>query len=330
MAGAAQEMFAGHAVATSDDIDHARDLLSEVFLPLDFAGVTPSTAFHLSLNVLHLRRITLGYMSLGDAIRIDTSEATNYHVDIPLTGTATMGAPSRSRVYGTRQKAAVFNPGLPVILDCDEWYSQLALMLPHRELQLELENLLGYTITRQLDFAAELDLTGGPGRTFLQTLRLIDLASQQDAGMLQHPLAELQLEQFLMHSLLFSQPHNYSEALRARVAPAGRLPVADAMELLQARPADPWTVASLAAEVWVSVRSLQEGFHRAAGTTPMGYLRQVRLERVHVELAGSEPGMATVTQIAMRWGFTHMGRFASEYRARFSERPSDTMRRPAP
>ena len=35
----------------------------------------------------------------------------------------------------------------------------------------------------------------------------------------------------------------------------------------------------------------------------------------------------SVTEIAMSWGFSHMGRFSVEYRKRFGEPPSDTLRR---
>jgi AraC-like DNA-binding protein len=35
----------------------------------------------------------------------------------------------------------------------------------------------------------------------------------------------------------------------------------------------------------------------------------------------------TVAAVAHRWGFAHLGRFASAYRCRFGEPPSDTLRR---
>jgi len=58
----------------------------------------------------------------------------------------------------------------------------------------------------------------------------------------------------------------------------------------------------------------------------MAFLRLVRFERVRDELLrGNES--TTVTAAAMRWGFSHLGRFAAEYRARFKESPSETLRR---
>jgi AraC-like DNA-binding protein len=34
-----------------------------------------------------------------------------------------------------------------------------------------------------------------------------------------------------------------------------------------------------------------------------------------------------VTAVALRWGFGHLGQFAADYRARFGELPSETLRR---
>jgi AraC-like DNA-binding protein len=326
---AAKEMFPSHPVASSGDINHARQVLSDVFLPLEFPSASTSTAVHLTLNAIKVGRTTAGYLRFGDAIHIRTIEATDYHVDIPLTGRATMRAGLHNPVYGTPQTAAVFTPGYPADLDCDEDFSQLSVMIPHQELQVELENLLGHSIVKPLVFSAELDLTAGLGCTVLQTLFLIDQASNDPRGPLQHPLAALHLEQVLMGSLLLAQPHNYSAALSSPVPSAGPRPVAQAVELLRASPEHQWTVSELASDVNVSVRSLQEGFRRSMSNTPMGYLRELRLEQIRRELCDAEPGTVTVTEVAAKWGITHFGRFAASYRRQFSESPSDTMRRTA-
>ncbi|MCU1609414.1 MAG: AraC family transcriptional regulator [Pseudonocardiales bacterium] len=53
-----------------------------------------------------------------------------------------------------------------------------------------------------------------------------------------------------------------------------------------ARPSDhPFTPAGLAQIASCSLRSLQEGFRRYVGLTPMQYLRQIRLEHAHHDLA---------------------------------------------
>lgn len=320
------EVFSRHPVVSSRDLDVARSALSEVYLPMEFPWASASMSLDMSLNVVKVGRVTAGYLQFGDALRIQTVEASNFHVDIPVAGRARMQAGRCDPVYGTPKTAAIFAPGLPVDLDCDDDFAQIALMLPKAVLQSELESLLGHSLRTPLEFSTELDLASAPGGSVLQALRMIDAASNQDDGMLQHPLAAHRLEQVLMHSLLLAQPHNYSDMLRATPPPAGARSVAEAVDLMRARPAHAWTAAELAAASSSSVRSLQENFRRSLGTSPMAYLRDFRLEHVHEELLAAEPGSVTVTEVAARWGFVHLGRFAAAYRQRFSERPSDTIR----
>jgi AraC-like DNA-binding protein len=89
----------------------------------------------------------------------------------------------------------------------------------------------------------------------------------------------------------------------------------------------PLTVAEVAAAVGVGARGLQSAFRRHHDTTPLGYLRQIRLDRVHCELQVADPASGvTVRETARRWGFAHPGRFAAEYRAAFGRPPSQTLR----
>lgn len=86
-------------------------------------------------------------------------------------------------------------------------------------------------------------------------------------------------------------------------------------------------LADVAKAVRVGPRALQRAFRSSLDTTPLGYLRSVRLQRAHEELAATSPGGgATVATIAARWGFGHPGRFAADYRASFGRSPSETLR----
>ena len=53
----------------------------------------------------------------------------------------------------------------------------------------------------------------------------------------------------------------------------------------------------------------------------------LRLERAHDTLLAAIPGSTTVTEVALRWGFPHLGEFAARYSARFGEKPSETLAR---
>jgi transcriptional regulator GlxA family with amidase domain len=62
-------------------------------------------------------------------------------------------------------------------------------------------------------------------------------------------------------------------------------------------------------------------------TSPMEYLRRVRLEHAHQDLAQASPGDGTtVTSVGYRWGFSSPSRLAQHYRAAYGTTPSDTLR----
>jgi AraC-like DNA-binding protein len=76
----------------------------------------------------------------------------------------------------------------------------------------------------------------------------------------------------------------------------------------------------------ISLRSLQAGFRQWRETTPTAFLRQARLQLVRDDLLRSGPE-ANVTTVALRHGFSHLGRFSAQYRSAFGEDPSATLRR---
>jgi AraC-like DNA-binding protein len=109
-----------------------------------------------------------------------------------------------------------------------------------------------------------------------------------------------------------------------RVAPAA---VRRAAQYVEDHADGPVTLPEVAAAAGVSARALQEGFARHLGTTPIGYLRRVRLDRAHRELQAADPARGdTVEAVARRWGFANPGRFAVRYREAFGRSPSETLR----
>jgi len=147
-------------------------------------------------------------------------------------------------------------------------------------------------------------------------------------GAARHTLVAAHIEQLLVSALLERHPHNYSEAL-ARPASTPDLPyVRRAEDYIAAHCDQPITMQDLARHAAISTRSLYKGFRQHRGTTPMAYLKLVRLQRVREQLlrAREAGSAASVTQVALDWGFSHLGHFTASYRRQFSETPSQTLR----
>ncbi|WP_026316668.1 helix-turn-helix transcriptional regulator [Actinokineospora enzanensis] len=99
-----------------------------------------------------------------------------------------------------------------------------------------------------------------------------------------------------------------------------------AISFIESHAAADITLLDIAAATHVTARAVQYAFRRHLDTTPMSYLRKVRLAHAHRDLLGADPTRDTVTAVAARWGFTHPGRFATTYRSTYGQSPSNTLR----
>ncbi len=86
------------------------------------------------------------------------------------------------------------------------------------------------------------------------------------------------------------------------------------------------SIASLAEKYEVSEQTLQNSFKSLFGFTPKLFLRLLKLNIVHYELKQEDPNQITVSKIALKWGFRHMGRFSAYYTELFGENPSQTLK----
>ena len=79
----------------------------------------------------------------------------------------------------------------------------------------------------------------------------------------------------------------------------------------------------LCRETGVGIRKLQMCFRQYFDLTISDYLKTKRLDSAYRELHAANDA-DSVTKIALRNGFTHLGRFSVSYHVRFGEMPSET------
>ncbi|MBP2326238.1 transcriptional regulator GlxA family with amidase domain [Kibdelosporangium banguiense] len=101
-----------------------------------------------------------------------------------------------------------------------------------------------------------------------------------------------------------------------------------ALDFCEQHAGEPISTEDIALAVHTGVRSLQRAFRTHLRMTPLKHLLKVRLDRVHQDLVRIAYGHAdgTVSDVAMRWGFTHLGRFAAQYRKQYGCTPVQTLR----
>lgn len=323
-----REPLAGHTVLRSDSVDEVRDVSGRLFTPHRLDVAEKSAGLDTLLNAVQLGGVTLGYVRYGAAVRILVEEMLgSYQVNIPFSGRMAISG-HRAAFVSTAARPAVMLPGRRYAgrwtADCE----QLAVNLDRATLETELERQLGRPVVPPVRFHFAMDLRHPLTQSWLAAVRLVTAECERSGSLVRHPRAVRHVESLLATGLLLGQPHNYSAALFAPHPTSGPRAVKQAMDIMEARPEQPLTTSDLATAVGVSVRALQEGFRRYVGIPPMSYLREIRLARVHAELAASPPGSVTVTEVACRWGFVHLGRFAAAYQRKYGVLPSQSLQSP--
>ncbi|GAA2360226.1 AraC family transcriptional regulator [Nonomuraea africana] len=314
------------ALFTSADLDEVREQVARVFCPhrLDLTG--DSALLSARFNSAKLGAVRISYLDYTADVRIEPGELESFFlVQIPLAGSSLIRC-GRQEIVSTTALASLPSPTEHLDMRWAAGCPQLIVKFERAAVEKALEQLLGAPMDRPLVFDLGVDLTAGWARAWRGMVDLIVTEAEHDDGLAAQPLAVAHLESAMLTSLLTMQPSTYRERLLAPVPPALPKVVGRAAEFIREHAHEPLTTEQVARAVAVSGRSLQEGFRRHLGHTPMSYLREVRLVRVHEELAAGDPARQTVTAVAAGWGFTHQGRFAAAYRQRFSQPPSATLR----
>jgi AraC-like DNA-binding protein len=281
------------------------------------------------LHAVPLPCVTPMYVTYGgDVVDVLTGDGRYYFVHVPLSGRLVISDDGQE-FTATSGWASVASPTAPLVL---RWHPDAAAMvfrIDRKALEGALVDLIGLPVEEPLRFESRMDVSSQPGAGWLHAAMFLADELNQAGALAGHPLVSTDLQRVLMRGLLLAQPHTYTDALAEETAPPALPPhVAAAVAVLDAAPERPLTAETLAREVNASPRLLQAGFREHLGVSPMQYLRNERLRRVHEDLTQTDPARRpTVAEVAYRWGFTHLGRFASDYRSRYGEYPSQTLRR---
>ena len=137
----------------------------------------------------------------------------------------------------------------------------------------------------------------------MMRLLAVDDALYRHAAMMLRP-------DLLLHDYSFGQPHRSS--------------IDKACDYMQANLDQAVFLTELESISGLSARSLQYGFHKRFGCTPLQWLSQARLDLARTKLLNPD-AETTVTRVALEAGFTNPGNFARKYFERFSELPSQTL-----
>lgn len=251
----------------------------------------------------------------------------------PWQGCITVGIPLRMDgrvVYDgwevDEHTQITIKPGEESLLRTSPALDLIAVALPMDEL-MEFTRILEGNDAAEALVRAPAALRDPAGSTKLKEFLFSALSSIISAPQL---LEHEQLRRAMKHAIYESTVASFGKAAAASQTPrtsSGRRQVVHrAVAYMREHVNEPLSVADLCAELGVSRRTLQYCFEEVLQLNPVGYLRAIRLNGVRRDLLNSDPEKTMIQDVAARWGFWHLSRLATEYRAMFGELPSATLR----
>jgi AraC-like DNA-binding protein len=322
---AAKRYMDRQRIVRTQDMDAAQAFLHSKGFEIDVARRDLS-GIDMCINCAVLADVSVGYLQNGvPAVTRSLTGLEDYQVMLPISdamearigGQTVLCGPHRAAVSSPRHDYRAKTGGLG---------ARFRICIAERAVREQLTALLGEVPARHLEFTRTIEMTAGFGNQFARYVLAAANDFEHTNAMGASAIATTSFEQFIICELLLRHAHNYSEALMRLERAIASRDVKRAIDYMHANVDAPVTIGDISLTAGVAGRTLFKHFRDARGVSPMQYLRNLRFEKARQQLLNGEAGMS-VTDIAIRWGFGHLGRFAVEYRKRFGESPSETVKR---
>lgn len=311
-------------VFSSRDVDEVRSKVGAAFKPHRFIPSRNTSTLDSRMHQVVMGNVSLHRLKYGASVDVDPDSLDDFFlIQLPISGQAEINCGDCSLISDCRQ-GVVLNPTQRLKMRYDTDCDQLMLRISRQELENVCSRYLGHSIKHPIEFECLLEWQHSP--VWLHMLEYITQLQKEAPDCVQQPLISKQMEELVISTLLSQQPSNYSQALSQDGRSLAPRHVKRVEEHIEAHAETPLTPAMLAELAGVSVRTLYAGFREFRHMSPMEFLRKVRLQRVRESLLQPD-NIHSVTETAMYWGFSHMGRFSQEYQKLFGEKPSDTKRK---
>jgi AraC-like DNA-binding protein len=307
----------------SDDAHVLRDVVQRLTVPhyveasggrLD--GLTRSR---------RLAQTNLVFVRYGAEVVVEAAPAgERFGLTLPL-GPMAVGHSRLSDAGRARTSSFVLDRDRRTLMVPDPHAGALVVAVDHERLRRHLCSVLGYELAGAIEFGANPAWEPVLPARYLDAVVTGTWAATSAVVELPATSARM-LEQNLLTALLLGLPHTYSSLLSAAPSDVSTLRARDARIWLEEHYAEAVGVGDLARAISLGVRQLQALFAREHHTSPMEMLRDIRLERAHQLLTEGIGQHLSVTDVALRCGFSHLGRFSGSFRDRFGELPSEMLR----
>lgn len=273
-------------------------------------------------NGTEVGHVATGFIQYSTEVTIVAQDLTqSYCIGLPLKGEQYISL-EQTQFLSTPEVGVVLSPQMSFQMTMAESCEKRMVRLSRFAVEECLRQLLLKNLDQPLVFKPEMDLTG-QAKPWLKLFQQLLPLLESHTSLVGEQILWQPLEQALIKTLLYVQPHNYSAQLFGLQRPAYLLSLEDELRgcLMESL-----SLADIEKRAGVSRDRLYRDFQRYYGIAPMAYFKRLKLDGVRQRLLQAH-GDETVSAIALDYGFNQLGRFSQEYREHFNELPSETLAR---
>ncbi len=313
-------------VVSTNDLDQVRQAVARYYFPIQCDVSGRAENFLFSYNHFSLNGISFSTSHVCENFYFESEATENAYIlqCAMLNGGCEISYGNSTVRIHKSGGGSMISPYQKCAWKYQSGQVQLVVRIRREYMNEYFQALIGRECAAPLEFQHGMDTTSPRVNGLRHLLFYMAEDIESDGGVIYSPLVQERLKEQLVHSLIYAQPHNYTDLLNNPILLPGPAYIRKVEEYIEAYADEPLRVGELAARVGVSVRSLQAGFYRYRQQSVSEFIKDVRLRRAH-ELLTKSPHLS-VTQVAYQCGYNHLSQFAADYKKKFIESPSETLR----
>ncbi|MBK1718955.1 AraC family transcriptional regulator [Thiocystis violacea] len=318
------DYLTGFPLLSTRDLDESRAVIGELWGEHEVA-IKGRVPFETQVNHADIAQMGLTYVRCPTPLRVRcTVGGDRFTLYLHEEGAAEHRLNGRS-IVATPDTGVILAPGQEARMETG---AVRLLALDFSQARVEAALLArGLPRIRVEPWTSHCDLTSPTGAA----LRSLSRWTARELDQIGTPLARGPAAQHLDHALFSLFLACIAESCPSPATPGpmlGKLKLSELEGWILDNLCQPLSVDLMARFAGVSPRAVQLAFRRHRQCTPLAFIRRARLHSLRrALLARGEEATVTVTQVAMEFGFFHLGRFADAYRREFGEPPAETLRR---
>ncbi len=318
--------LSNYPIYAGTDLDETRQVLSRLFTEARIDLFSKWLPFSTELNGLELARSTLSFLDLSIGLRAYPIAPMGCHtIQYPLTGGVDFEIDGQIAIADDRY-GGMISENQQIKVKVMPGTRLLCFNVKNEVLRNVSTAITGRSNLSDIRFEPQFDLARPQAISLVAQLKTFATEINRQGGLAESPAAVASIEHAMMTLMLYGLKNNLSDEIHKPGRNAGLHKVQLVEEYMNSNAEQPIDMQTIAQVTGHSVNSIFRAFQKYRDYTPMQFLRSVRLDRVRERLLLSQTNVS-VSNVAIEYGFTHLGRFSLAYKRRYGESPSDTVRR---